>query len=90
MQRKMPERGRHHERSDAYSGYKSRDRDYSHNGDHAPYDSRGRNQKPGDMDERGSADDRRDKRHRQRDMTAASHTEPPAYRDHGHEGPSRL
>lgn len=86
----MPERGRHHERSDVYAEYKSRDLDYSHNGGHAAYDSRGRNQRPRDMDERGSAGDRRAKQNRQRDMTTASHTEPPAYRDGDPEGPSRL
>ncbi|KAG8001541.1 MARVEL domain-containing protein 3 [Nibea albiflora] len=86
----MPERGRHHERSDVYAEHKSMDRDYSHNGGHASYDNRARNQRPRDMDERGSAGDRRAKQNRQRDMTTASHTEPPAYRDSDPEGPSRL
>ncbi|XP_070708639.1 MARVEL domain-containing protein 3 [Pempheris klunzingeri] len=86
----MPERGRHQERSDGYAEHKSRDKDFSHYGDHASYDSRGRNKKPGDVEERGSAGDRRAKQNRQRDMTTASHREPPAYRDHDHEGPSRL
>eukprot|EP00064_Thunnus_orientalis_P000694 superscaffoldBa00000038_g695 len=86
----MPERGRHHQRSDEYAEYKSRDRDYSHNADHSMYDSRDRNQKPIDMDERGSAGDRRAKERRQRDMTTASHEGPPAYRGHDHQGPSRL
>ncbi|XP_040910250.1 MARVEL domain-containing protein 3 [Toxotes jaculatrix] len=89
----MPERGRHHQRSDdVYAHYKATDRDYSHNGDDSSYDRRGYNQKPREMDERGSAGDRRAKQNRQRDMTTASHKEPPAYRDHdhNHEGPSRL
>ncbi|XP_026176294.1 MARVEL domain-containing protein 3 isoform X2 [Mastacembelus armatus] len=79
----MPERGKPHHRSDVYAQYKSRDRDYAQN-------DRGFNQKPRHMDERGSADDRRAKQNRQKDMTTASHKEPPAYRDHSHEGPSRL
>ncbi|XP_045889267.1 MARVEL domain-containing protein 3 isoform X2 [Micropterus dolomieu] len=87
----MPERGRHQQRSDVYDEYYSRDGTYSHSGTHASHDSRGRNQKPiRDMDERGSADDRRAKQNRQRDVTSASHMEPPTYGDHGHEGPSRL
>lgn len=87
-QREMPERGRHHERSDVYAEYKSRDRDHSHNGNHTSHDHRGQNYKSKDMDKRSSADDRR--ANRQRDMTTASHTEPPANRDYDHEGPSRL
>lgn len=83
----MAERGRHHEGSDVY---KSRDKDFSHSGDHATYDTRGRNKKPRDMDERGAAGDRRTKENRQRDMTTASDMEPPANRNHNHEGPSRL
>lgn len=79
----MAERGRRQERSDVY-------RDYSQSGDHASYNSRGRNQEPTNMDKRGSAGDRRAKQNRQRDMTTASDVEPPAYRDHNHEGPSRL
>ncbi|XP_028422452.1 MARVEL domain-containing protein 3 isoform X1 [Perca flavescens] len=89
-QRNMPERGRHHQRSDVYDEYKSRDREYSHNGDHASYDGRGRNQKPRDMDEGGSAGDRRAKQNRQSDMTTTSHNETPVYRDQDHEAPSRL
>lgn len=72
----MAERGRHH--------------DYSHNGDHATYDTRGHDRKPRDMDKRGSAGDRRTKENRQRDMTTTPDVEPPAYRNHNHEGPSRL
>ncbi|XP_058486051.1 MARVEL domain-containing protein 3 [Solea solea] len=88
----MPERGRHHHRSDVYTENKSRDRDrdrdrdYSpHGGGRASYDSGGRDQRPRDMDTRGSAGDRRD-------VTSASHREPAAYRDHRHEheGPSKL
>ncbi|XP_044063077.1 MARVEL domain-containing protein 3 isoform X2 [Siniperca chuatsi] len=86
----MPERGRHHQRSDVYDEYNSREGDYSHNRDHASYDSRGPNQKPRHIDERGSAGDRRVKQNRQRDVTTASHMEPPDYTDHDHEGPSRL
>lgn len=86
----MPERGRHHQRSDVYADYKSRDRDYSQNGDNFSYNSRGRNQKPRDMDRRGSAGDSRAKQNRQRDMTTGSPKEPHAYRDYDHEGPSRL
>lgn len=67
----MAERGRHREERDVYE---SRDKDYSHSGDHATYDTRGRNKKPRDMDKRGSASD----------------MEPPANRNHNHEGPSRL
>uniref|UniRef100_UPI0037E878D6 MARVEL domain-containing protein 3 n=1 Tax=Semicossyphus pulcher TaxID=241346 RepID=UPI0037E878D6 len=87
----MPERGRHHQRSDAHAEYESRDRDYPHNGDHhTSYESRGHNQKPRVVDERSSAGDRRAKQKRQRDVTGASHEESHAYRDHDHEGPSRL
>ncbi|XP_069030180.1 MARVEL domain-containing protein 3 [Embiotoca jacksoni] len=86
----MPERGRPHSRRDAYADYKSRDKHYSHSGHHSRDDNQGRHQKPRDVDERGSAGDRRAKESRQRDMTTASHTESPAYRDHDNEGPSRL
>ncbi|XP_049903944.1 MARVEL domain-containing protein 3 [Epinephelus moara] len=87
----MPERGRHHHhRGDEYDEYRSRDRDYSNDRDHASYDGRGRNQKPRDVDERGSAGDRRGRQNRQRDVTPVSHNEPSAYRDHEREGPSRL
>uniref|UniRef100_A0AAQ6A219 MARVEL domain-containing protein n=1 Tax=Amphiprion ocellaris TaxID=80972 RepID=A0AAQ6A219_AMPOC len=85
---KMPERGRHHQRSDAE--YKRRDKHYSHNGEDSPYDGRDRDQRPRYVDDRGSAGDRRAKENRQRDMTTASHREPPVYRDHDSEGPSRL
>lgn len=87
----MAERGRHaHDGSDVYPEYRSRDGDYSHNGDHAPYEPRGHNRKPRDTDKRGSAGDRRTKENRQRDMTTTPDMEPPAYRNHNHEGPSRL
>lgn len=87
----MPERGRHHHRSDAYAGqYRSRDQDYSQKGDHSSGDGRGRNQKPRDMDRRGSTGDSRAKQNRKRDMTTAPHKESPAYRDYDHGGPSRL
>ncbi|KAM8762730.1 MARVEL domain-containing protein 3 isoform 1-T4 [Acanthopagrus schlegelii] len=79
----MPERGRHHERSDAYAEHKSRNRDYPHSADRTSYDTRGHNQDPRDPGDRGPAGDRRAKQNRQRDMT-------PAYRDNDHEGPSRL
>lgn len=73
----MPETGRHHQR-DQY-------RDHSHD------DGRGRNQKPrAAEEERGPAGDRRPKETRQRDVTTASQREPPAFRDHDREGPSRL
>ncbi|XP_029354505.1 MARVEL domain-containing protein 3 isoform X2 [Echeneis naucrates] len=74
----MPREGRHHQRSDEYDDYESRE-------------GRGRNQKPKprDEDKRGSGD-RRAKQYRQREMTTASQKEPPVYRDHVHEGPSRL
>ncbi|XP_034437615.1 MARVEL domain-containing protein 3 [Hippoglossus hippoglossus] len=88
----MPERGRHQQRSDEYRS-RERERDHSHDGDHhPPSGDRGRNQKPRDMDNRGSAGDRRPKQNRQRDMTTAPHKEPPAYREHsrGREGPSTL
>lgn len=74
----MAERGRHPERGDVYRDYKSRDRVYSRNGDHAP-----------DMDMRGSAGDKRAKHSRQRDMATASDVHPPAYRDQNHEGPPK-
>lgn len=86
----MTERGGHHGRSDVYTEYKSRDKGYSHNGDHATYDARGHNQKPRDMDKRGSAGGRRAKENRQRDITTAPDVEPPSYRNHNHDGPSRL
>lgn len=85
----MAERGRHPERGDVYRDYKSRDGVYSRNGDHAPQDSRGLNQKPRDMDMRGSAGDKRAKHSRQRDIATASDVHPPAYRDHNHEGPPK-
>lgn len=81
----MAERGRYHDRSDAYTDYRSRDEDYSHSRHYDSYDSRGRNQKP-----RGSGGDSRAKQHRQWDVTSATDVETPAYRDHYHEGPSRL
>lgn len=77
----MPERGRHHERSDAYAEHKGRNRDHPHNGDRTSYDTRGHNQDP--RDPGGPAGDRRAKQNRQRELT-------PAYRDNDHEGPSRL
>lgn len=79
----MAERERYHDRSDAYTDYKSRDEDYSHGRHYDSYGSRGRNQKPRDTDKRGSGGDRRA-------VTSASDVETPAYRDHYHEGPSRL
>lgn len=86
----MPERGRHQQRSDVHPEYKTRDQDYSQNGDHLSYDSRGRNEKPRINDMGGSAGDRRVTQNRQRDVTTASHQEPPVYRDYRHEGPSGL
>ncbi|CAN9507071.1 unnamed protein product [Ophioblennius macclurei] len=87
----MPERGRHGQRSDeAYAEHKSRDRHYPPSGNHSAYEDRGRNQRPRDMEERGSAGDRRPKENRQRDMTPASHRQSPAPRHHDHEGHSRL
>ncbi|AWP01592.1 putative MARVEL domain-containing protein 3 [Scophthalmus maximus] len=85
----MPERARHHHRSDAYAEY-SRERDSAYYGDPSPYDDRGRNQKPRDVGERGPAGDRRAKHDRHRDLTTDN--EPPAHRDnnHHHEGLSRL
>lgn len=81
----MAERGRHYDRSDVYSDYRSRERD------NVPYDSRGRDHKPRGPDERGSAGDRRAAQaDRQRDTTTASDMEPPAHRDHYHEGPPSL
>lgn len=87
--REMPERARHHHRSDAYAEY-SRERDSAYYGDPSPYDDRGRNQKPRDVGERGPAGDRRAKHDRHRDLTTDN--EPPAHRDnnHHHEGLSRL
>jgi len=82
-------RERPHQRSDVYDEYSSRHRDDSNDGHHQPHDGRDRNKKPRDMDERGSAGDRRPKQNRQRDMTTAS-PEEPDYRDHSREGPSRL
>lgn len=79
---------RNHDRSDVFRDHKSRDKDYSHRGDHASHDTRGRNHTPRDVDKRGSADDRRVKQNRQRDMTTASDMETPAHRDP--EGPSRM
>ncbi|KAL6113106.1 marveld3 [Pungitius sinensis] len=83
----MPDRVRPHQKSEVYNDYKSRARDYSHDGDPQSYDGRDRNHKPRDMD-RGSAGDRRIKQNRQRDMTTGSHAEP-GYRDQGPEAPSR-
>lgn len=82
-------RERPHQRSDVYDEYSSRHRDDSNDGHHQPHDGRDRNKKPRDMDERGSAGDRRPKQNRQRDVTTAS-PEEPDYRDHSREGPSRL
>ncbi|XP_030582080.1 MARVEL domain-containing protein 3 [Archocentrus centrarchus] len=71
----MPERGRHHQSNE----YRSRDKHYSHNRDYSGYD----------VEDRGSAGDRRARENMQRDVTPASHKEAPAYRDYGHEGTSR-
>lgn len=86
----MAEWGRYHDRSDAYTDYRSRDENYSHGRHYDSYDSRGRNQKPRDTDKRGSGGDMRAKQHRQRDVMSAFDVETPAYRDYYHEGPSRL
>lgn len=85
----MAERGRHPESGDVYRDYKSRDRVYPRNGDHAPQDSRGLNQKPRDMDMRGSAGNKRAKHSSQRDMASASDVHPPGYRNQNHEGPPK-
>ncbi|KAK2920200.1 hypothetical protein Q8A73_002404 [Channa argus] len=87
---KMPERGRHHQRSDVYAEHYSRDQNYSPNGDHSSYDSRSCNQKPRPIDRGGSAGDRRPKQNTERNMTKTPHQGPPAYRDYNHEGSSRL
>lgn len=83
----MADRGRYHERSDAYADRESRDEDYSDSRRHDYYESRGRNQKPRVADMRGSAGDRGAKHSRQRDVTPPSDEETPAYYP---EGPSRL
>ncbi|XP_060894474.1 MARVEL domain-containing protein 3 [Labrus mixtus] len=84
----MPERGRHHQRRDEYE---SRERDYPYKGDHHTSNSRGPDQNPRAADKRGSSGDRRAKQNnRQRDVTSASHNEPPAYRNPDHERPSGL
>lgn len=79
---------RNHDRSDVFRDHNSRDKEYSHRGDHASHDTRGRNYTPRDVDKRGSGDDRRVKQNRQRDVTTASDMETPARRDP--EGPSRM
>ena len=84
----MPERGRHDQRSDAYSEYKSRD--YSHNGEHSLYDGQSGHQNPRYVEQRGSSGDRRAEENRHRETRSTPHKEPPSYRDHDHEGPSRL
>lgn len=84
---RMADRGRYHERSDAYADRESRDEDYSDSRRHDYYKSRGRNQKPRDADMRGSAGDRGAKHSRQRDETPPSDEETPAYYP---EGTSRL
>lgn len=84
----MPERGRHDQRSDVYSEYKSRD--FSHNGERSLYHGQSGNQKPADVEQRGPSGDRRTKENRQREMRSAPHTEAPSSRDHDHEVPSRL
>lgn len=82
--------GRNHSSGrDDFRAHKSRDKDYSHKGDHASHDTRDRNQTPRDLDTRGSAGDRRVKQNRQRDSTTASDMETPGHRGHYHEGPSR-
>lgn len=81
----MADRGRYHERSDAYADRKSRDEDYNRGHDY--YKDRGHNQKPREADLRGSAGDRRGKHSRQRDVSPPSDPETPAYYP---EGPSRL
>ncbi|XP_029948066.1 MARVEL domain-containing protein 3 isoform X2 [Salarias fasciatus] len=69
----MPERGRHDQRSDAYAEHRSRDRHYPPSADHSLYEGQGWNQRPREMEDRGSAGDRRAKENRQRVMTTASH-----------------
>lgn len=81
----MAGRGRHYDRGDVYSDYRSRERD------HDPYDSRGRDHKPRGPDKRGSDGDRRSAQaDRHRDTTTASDMGPPAPRDHYYEGPPSL
>ncbi|XP_053722125.1 MARVEL domain-containing protein 3 [Synchiropus splendidus] len=84
----MANGGRHHERSDVYDAYKSRDHLSSHNTDHA--ERRDRHHRPRDHDGRGSADDRRPKHNRQREMTQASRGVTPAHREQDRGGPSSL
>ena len=75
---------------DDFRPYKSRDKEYSHRGDHASHDTRDRNQTPRFLDKRGSAGDRRVKQNRQRDATTASDMETPGHQDRYHEGSSRV
>uniref|UniRef100_A0A3P9QK35 MARVEL domain containing 3 n=1 Tax=Poecilia reticulata TaxID=8081 RepID=A0A3P9QK35_POERE len=80
----MPDRGRHHQRSDVSAEYKSRD--YSHRGQHSLHDTQRRSQKPGGVEERFSSD-RRTKENRKRDVTRG-HKGSAAYI--AHERPSTL
>lgn len=97
----MPERGRHNQRSDAYTEHKSRDHQHHpHNEDRSVYEGRGHNRRPVEEEERGPAGDRRPRDNRQRDNrqrddrqrdgTSSPHKQPPDHRDHDREGPSRL
>lgn len=78
----MADRGRHHQRSDAYVEHRVRDRDYPSNTDRSPYDGQG--QRPRNMEERGTVGDRRAKEKRQRDVATHAHG------NHDHERHSRL
>ncbi|XP_072236667.1 MARVEL domain-containing protein 3 [Leuresthes tenuis] len=84
----MPERGRHHQRSDVHAEYKSRD--YSHHGPHSLYDNQSHDQKPRKVEERSSAGAERAKESRRREMTSAFQNVPHAYGDHYQEEPSTL
>ncbi|KAM6943232.1 MARVEL domain-containing protein 3 [Xenentodon cancila] len=82
----MPERGRHDQRSDVYAEYKSRD--YSNRGERSLYDGQRGNQKPRDVEQRSSSDDRRPKENQH--TQSGSHKKPPPYGDQGHAGPSGM
>ncbi|PWA17184.1 hypothetical protein CCH79_00010405 [Gambusia affinis] len=82
----MPDRGRHHQRSDVSAEYRSRD--YSHRGQHSLYDNQRHSQNPGGLEERFSSD-RRTKENRKRDVAS-----PPFHKGSAayiaHERPSTL
>lgn len=82
-QRRMTDRGRHHQRGDVAAEYKSRD--YSHRVQHSLYDTWRHSQNPRDVDERISSDRRTNKNTKREVRSPPFHKGEVAYIDS--EGP---